>query len=297
MSLILRELSYSSFSPSKDNTNGKSSASYASMLSNGAQAAAFIKVLRPSLDAANMSQVQIVCCENTGWQQTNSMYSALKSAGGDPYLGVVSSHEYTSRSSGSLSSTKHGWQTEYSDLNGGWTTSWYSNGGSGEGLTWAQTVYTGIVNSNLSAYIYWVGTQGGNTNEKLVQADATSYTVSKRLWALAQYSRTVRPGAVRVGTSGGNFKTTAFRNVDGSVAVNVINTGTSAAALTVAVTGFVPANATSWLTDSKNDFTGTALTVAKDGSVGGSVPARAMVSFVLAPGNGTVKVGGSENDA
>jgi hypothetical protein len=203
MSLISCELSYVRLKES--NTDSISSASNASMLSNGAQAAAFMKVLRPSLNAANMSQVQIVCCENTGWQQTNTMYSALKSAGGDQYLGVVSSHEYTSRSSGSLSSTKHGWQTEYSDLNGAWTTSWYSNGGSGEGLTWAQTVYTGIVNSNLSAYIYWVGTQGGNTNEKLVQADATSYTVSKRLWALAQYSRTVRPGAVRVGTSGGSF--------------------------------------------------------------------------------------------
>jgi hypothetical protein len=41
------------------------------------------------------------------------------------------------------------------------------------------------------------------------------------------------------------------------VAFNVINTGTSAAAITVDVAGFVPANATGWLTESKNDFTRT----------------------------------------
>ncbi|KAG9235253.1 glycoside hydrolase family 30 protein [Amylocarpus encephaloides] len=257
-------------------------ASYASMLSNGAQATAFMKVLRPSLDAANMSQVQIVCCENTGWQQTNNMYNQIKSSGGDQYLGVVSSHEYTSRSSGSLSSTKRGWQTEYSDLNGYWTTSWYSYGGSGEGMTWATTIYNGIVSSNLSAYIYWIGTQGGNTNEKLVQADANGYTVSKRLWAFAQYSRTVRPGAVRVGTSGGNFRTTAFKNVDGSVAVNILNTGSGAATLQIAVTGFMPGKATAWLTNESNDFTAQTVVVAADGSVGGSVPARSMLSFVLA---------------
>jgi hypothetical protein len=34
----------------------------------------------------------------------------------------------------------------------------------------------------LCAFV-WVATQGGNTNEKVVLADATSYTVSKRIWA------------------------------------------------------------------------------------------------------------------
>lgn len=147
-------------------------------------------------------------------------------------------------------------------------------------MTWANTFYTAITNANVSAYIYWIGTQGGGTNEKLIQADATSYTVSKRLWALAQYARTVRPGAVRLGTTGGSFKTTAFKNVDGSVAVNIINTGTSAASVSVEVTGWKAADAVGWLTNDKNDMTKTDVTVA-DGVVTGSIPGRAMFSFVL----------------
>jgi hypothetical protein len=127
------------------------------MLSNGQQAAAFIKVLRPALDAANLTNVGIVCCESTGWSQAQSIYSGIKSSGADSMLAVVSSHEYTSRASGSLSTTHHSWSSEYADLNGGWTTSWYGSGGAGEGMTWANTIYTAIVNANVSGYIAWEG--------------------------------------------------------------------------------------------------------------------------------------------
>ncbi|KAF4622807.1 hypothetical protein G7Y89_g14218 [Cudoniella acicularis] len=255
-------------------------ASYASMLSDGAQAASFIKVLRPALDAANMSNIGIVCCESTGWSKAQGMVSGIKSAGADSMLAVVSSHEYTSRASGSLSSTHHTWQSEYADLNGAWTTAWYSSGGAGEGMTWANNIYSAITGANVSGYIGWVATQGGSTNEKMIQTDANGYTVSKRLWAFAQYSRTVRPNAIRLGTTGGSFKTTAFKNEDGSIAVNIINTGSSAASVSIAVTGFTVTAATAWLTDTKNDMTAQTVTVA-DGGVEGSIPARAMVSFVL----------------
>jgi len=253
------------------------------MLSNGQQAAAFIKVLRPALDAANLTNVGIVCCESTGWQQAQSIYSGIKSSGADSMLAVVSSHEYTSRAGGSLSTTHHSWSSEYADLNGGWTTSWYSNGGAGEGMTWANTIYTAIVNANVSSYIAWLGVQDGNTNEKLIQINSakTDYQVSKRLWAFAQYSRTILPGAMRVGTSGGNFKTTAFKNADGSVVFNILNTGTSAASVAVAINGLTATTVNAWLTDNTHDMTSQAATIGTDGSVSGSVPARAMVSFVV----------------
>ncbi|TVY80514.1 Endo-1,6-beta-D-glucanase [Lachnellula suecica] len=259
------------------------SASYASMLSNGQQAASFIKVLRPSLDAANLTSVGIVCCESTGWSQAQSIYSGIKSSGADSMISVVSSHEYSSRASSSLSTTHHSWSSEYADLNGGWTTAWYSSGGVGEGLTWANNIYTAIVNANVSAYIAWEGVQGGSTNEKLIQINSAGndFQVSKRLWAFAQYSRTVLPGAVRVGTSGGSFKTTAFKNVDGSIAVNVINTGTSAASVTIAITGFNATAANAWITDSTHDMPTQVAIIGTDGSVSGAIPARAMVSFLI----------------
>jgi hypothetical protein len=86
-------------------------------------------------------------------------------------------------------------------------------------MTWASQIHTALTTSNCSAYLYWVATQGGNTNEKMVQVDATYYTVSKRLWAFAQYSRYIRPGATRVGTAGAGMSIFAFVNADGASVV------------------------------------------------------------------------------
>jgi hypothetical protein len=61
------------------------------------------------------------------------------------------------------------WQTEAADLQGAWTSAWYSFGGAGEGWTWANHVYQAIVNANASAYLYWIGVQTGNTNSHMVR--------------------------------------------------------------------------------------------------------------------------------
>ncbi|KAK3320639.1 glycoside hydrolase family 30 protein [Cercophora scortea] len=266
------------------------STSYASMLSNGQQSADFIKVLHPTLEKAGLSHVHIACCDATGWKVQTTMTTALKTAGAEDLLGIVTSHTYTSGISGTQPTTRKVWETECSDLSGAWSTAWYTNGASGDGYTWANSIYTGLTSGNVSAYLWWVATQdkatNGNKNEKLILVDGGSYVVSKRFWAFAQYSRTIRPGAVRVGVSaaGGStsLKATAFVNADGSVVVNVINTGTAAAGLAVAgIKGASAAKA--WITDGSNDMTAvSSVAVAADGTVSGvSVPGRGMVSFVV----------------
>lgn len=170
------------------------------MQSSGTQAADFIKVLRPTLDRANLTSVSINCCDATGWNMAGQHAQQIASAGAESMVYAITSHEYTSRISGTLRTNARVWQTEYSDLNGGWSTAWYSNGGTGDGLTWANTVFNGVVNSNLSAYIFWEGVQdrktNNNNNEKLILVDGQTYQVSKRLWAFAQF-RVVRPGVSR----------------------------------------------------------------------------------------------------
>ncbi|KAF2272869.1 glycoside hydrolase [Westerdykella ornata] len=261
-------------------------ASYASMLSDGNQAADFIKVLRPTLDRNNLTDVGINCCEATGWSVANQHAQQMISSGVEGMIYAVTSHEYTSRIGSPMRTKAKVWQTEYSDLNGRWSTAWYSNGGAGDGFTWANTVFNGIVNANLSAYIFWEGVQdratNNNNNEKLILIDGQNYEVSKRLWAFAQW-RVVRPGAVRIGASGGsNLKSAAFQNKDGSIAVVIINSGTGAQ--TVAVSGLgAPAEGQTvkaWVTDNSSDMKEVAVTVAGDGTASASVTGRGMISFL-----------------
>lgn len=254
------------------------------MRSNGQQAADFIKVLYPTLQKTNLtSQVQIACCDAEGWSSQSGMLSSLRSV--DDQLGIVISHSYTS-SPGSPMNTKHRvWQTEAADLNGAWTATWYGSGGAGEGMTWANNIYQAVVNANCSAYLYWIGVQGGDTNSKMVRITNNAVQPSKRLWAFGQWSRFVRPGAVRVAASGApsGVKAAAFRNVDGSVAVQFINSGSGAAKVNVKVNGGdgdALTVAKAWFTDNSHDIAEMDAAVS-GGMAGASIPSRSMATILL----------------
>ncbi|KAM7206012.1 glycoside hydrolase [Rhypophila sp. PSN 637] len=277
------------------------SASYASMLSTGAQSASFIKVLHPTLQKSRYSHVQIACCDATGWTAQRTMTSDLVAAGVEDLLGVITSHPYTSPITSLTQPTRlKVWETETSDLSGKWSTRWYSTAASGavttgDGYTWANLIHDGLTAGNVSAYLWWVGTQdgqtNGNNNEKLVLVDGGDYVVSKRFWAFAHYSRTIRPDAVRVGvssTGAANLRTTAFENVDGSVVVNIINTQPEAVALQVVIGEREDAGGEvrAWVTDESNDMTELVdelVSVAPDGNtVGGvTVPGMGIASVLV----------------
>ncbi|KAF7327207.1 Glycoside hydrolase [Mycena kentingensis (nom. inval.)] len=266
---------------------------YSSMNSNGQQAADFIKVLAPTLAAANLT-TKITCCDSEGWNNQVTMTAAINSAGALGLLGVVTSHSYTSSPSTNLINTTHNvWQTEYADLSGALLpNNWFSSGAAGEGLTWANRIFDGIVNARLSAYLYWIGAEPGTTNSALILTSGTAVTASKRLWAFAQWSRYVRPGAVRLGTSlttSGSLKFSAFKNPDGSTSVQAINNGASAANVVVSASGFTISKAAAFVSAQNTDLAPLPVTLS-GGSARASVPAHAMVTFLL---NGATGSGGT----
>ncbi|KAK3944720.1 glycoside hydrolase superfamily [Diplogelasinospora grovesii] len=269
------------------------SASYASMSSSGAQAADFIKILYATLQSQNLTtHLGIVCCDSEGWANQVAMTAAIRSAGAEGMLKAVSSHTYTGGASGTMATKVPVWLSEQCDLNGGWTTAWYSSGGAGEGYTWANNIYNAVVGNAVSGYIYWEGVQwpNPNTNEKLIKVDNStdSYEVSRRLWAFANWSRYVRPGAIRVGVTGtpNGVKATAFKNTDGSVAVVVISSGGSATQVNIKIAGGVagtttPKEASAYVSDNTRNCDKTTASVSADGMITGSVAARSITTFVV----------------
>lgn len=174
--------------------------------------------------------------------------------------------------------------TEAADLQGSWDASFGT--GAGGGMTWANSIYTAVVNANVTGYLYWIGVQGGDTNSKLIRINNGVVNPSKRLWAFANWSRFVRPGAVRVGATGGggSLRVSAFKNKDGAIAVQFINSGAAATRVSIKVNGATaesaPTTAQGWITDASNDV-GTLVATMADGIAGASIPARAMVTIVL----------------
>ncbi|SPN98361.1 uncharacterized protein DNG_01406 [Cephalotrichum gorgonifer] len=231
------------------------SASYASALWNGNQAADFIKVLHPTLESAGLgSQVAITCCESAGWGHQSAMLGDIKRSGAEALLGAVTTHTYMGGAQGSFDTKVPVWFSEQCDLNGQWSTGWNS-GGAGAGIVWARNIMDAVLNHNAGGYLYWEGVQwpNPNTNEKMIRVDETTgaYEVASRLWAFANWSRFVRPGAVRIGTSGGSgVRIAAFKNVDDSVAVVLLSQG-GGGDVTVSAGDVAPAGGavTAWASD------------------------------------------------
>ncbi|KAJ7600286.1 glycoside hydrolase [Mycena floridula] len=268
-------------------------ASYSSMLSSGTQAADFIKVLYPTIQTAGLgSQIKITCCDSEGWNNQKTMSSQLTSAGVDNQVGIITSHSYTTSPDVPINTPHKVWQTEYADLNGSWNTNWYSNGAIGEGLYWAKLIYNGIVNANLSAYLYWEGAETGvTTNSCLISISGSTVTPSARLWAMAQWSRYVRPGAVRVATTSGSSSllTSAFTNTDNTVSIQVINTASTAQDVSITVNGGTTfGSVTAFVSQQSNGGKPTAATASISGLiVTGNAPGFSMLTFILSrPGSG-----------
>ncbi|MGG6499159.1 UNVERIFIED_CONTAM: hypothetical protein NY603_40160, partial [Bacteroidetes bacterium 56_B9] len=69
---------------------------YASMQSNGTQAAEFIKVLGETVKREGID-VKLTCCDDYGWDKQEALMAGLQAKGpdgksGEDYLDVITSH-------------------------------------------------------------------------------------------------------------------------------------------------------------------------------------------------------------
>lgn len=256
---------------------------------NAQEAISFIPTLYNTVKAAGLS-TKITCCDAVGWTMQATYTTALVNGGSTQYLGTITGHAYSADPGSPLTQTSlPKWNTEAGPLSDPFITTWYSSGKANEGMTWAQKLASAIVNSQLSAYLFW---EGYEQNQKqsaahLVDSDANGNnpTANSILWAFAMWSRHIRPGAYRVATSGtiSSVIIGAFQNTDGSVVVVFTNNGGSAQSAKTSFSGFTPSAASAWLTNQGNTFATTSASLS-GGAVTVSIPARSVVTVKLTGG-------------
>ena len=154
-------------------------------------------------------------------------------------LGVVGVHQYEFGKSNvtsytpptltnSLAAGRPIWMTEFS------TAAWSADTSITDALIVARLVHMDLVVAQMSAFLYWWA--WGSGNGCLAQ---TSGTQPKRLYALGQYSRFIRPDWIRVDAVANpatNVYLSAFKNPTGDqVAVVAINAGTSQVPLALTI--------------------------------------------------------------
>ncbi len=262
---------------------------YDSMSMSPAQMASVVDVLGPTVKNSGLP-TQVSCCAPTGWPKAGQYAQAIEA---DPtalaYTAVATGHGYSGAPTSPLPGwNKPAWETEWSTFDG-FNPAW-DDGSDASGMTWAQHIHQGLTGANVSAYLYWWGSTSGNgDNESLVQFSGSTVQPTGRLWAFANYSRYIHPGAVRIGatSSNGSVDLSAYKNTDGSVAIVALNTGSGADTLTYSLANTGVANGatvTPYLTNNSNQAAAQGTTTVSGGAFTATVPGRSLVTYVIPGG-------------
>ena len=232
-------------------------ASYASMRFDGPQITDFLRVLGPTLARAHL-RTNIVCCDAAGWTEQETLTNAIEAdRAAARWVDVHSGHPYKNPVNRPLVTDRPVWMSEWQPSGNTWNESW-DDGSGWAGITVAENIHDTLTLAGASAYIYWFGASLGATRA-FIQLDGANYHVSKRLWAMAAYSRFIRPGATRTLARSPDpaVKMSAFRNPDGSKVIEILNTATAPGRVNLTLRGSPGAHPITYLTDETHNLSRT----------------------------------------
>ena len=163
------------------------------------------------------------------------------------------------------------WQSEWCQMEGG------SDFGIDPALVLARCVHEDLTILDCTAWQTWIAVTRYDYKDGLIHADTDSKTVTdmKRLWALGNWSRFVRPGYVRIGATSPADKllVSAWQSADGKQTVLVV---VNEAAESIAA-GIPGTNHTAWETSAEWNLE----QVAQGSGSSHVFPARSITTLVL----------------
>jgi glucuronoarabinoxylan endo-1,4-beta-xylanase len=261
-------------------------ASYDSSRWTASEFAAFLPVLADTF-ARDGVTAEIMLPEESGWHfELASNIFANPSLLAD--VGIVAGHNYGGSPAPVPQAQGKGlWETEVSSFEA-------FDPSIANGLKWATNLHDFMTVAHANAWSYWWLKSSGNDNEGLL---GPNWELTKRFWAVGNYSRFVRPGWVNLGaTNDGGVLISAFKDpVSGQFAVVAVNSG-NAVSKTFALNGFTAASVTPWVTSANLDLAQQG-DIATDGSgFTADLPAQSVTTFVgvRAPASHFVVVAGAD---
>jgi glucuronoarabinoxylan endo-1,4-beta-xylanase len=243
-----------------------------------AELVAFVRdYLGPAIAARGLS-TPVMAPETQNWSLFGSYASAFADdAGAMQYLGVFAAHNYggSPHTVDAVQATgKPVWQTEVSD-------STPLDIGMASALKYGQMIHQNLVAGRVSAWHYWWIRRGADaTNSALIEAGQ----LTRRAYVLGNWSRFVRPGALRVAataTPQAYVYVTAFIDpTTKQVAIVAVNEAQYALDQDFTIAGGTVAEMTPWLTSADVALSAQAPLPVTDGTVSVTLPARSVTTLV-----------------
>jgi glucuronoarabinoxylan endo-1,4-beta-xylanase len=226
-------------------------ASYGGCGYTGEQIRTFVRdYLGPTFKRDGLDKTTTIMIAESNYGETQFVTPTLNDAAALAYVGILGWHQYNDGTTPTTVAGAESWATEIA--HGPW-------GGATTDLSWPEALwrhsqlFDAVVNKNAGSWSYYKFVSGGVSG--LLYVYNNDYATGKGFWWIAHYSKFVRPGWVRIGTSvtivGGGAKIAAFKDpASGRFAVVVGNEGTSkpGPAITVTCDGFTPRKVSAYLT-------------------------------------------------
>ena len=237
----------------------------------------FVPYLYNALTASNVSSTQIMLPESENWNDPQHLAAtAMNDTNVAVDVGIIADHDYGGGSGPQPNYGKTHWETEVSTFDP-------YDGSITNAMYWANQFHLFMTSAQVNAYHYWWLVPSGTDNEGLT---AQNGNAAKRMYALGNFSRFIRPGYYRIGAA--NTGSTALISAyqypnSGDIAIVAINTGTASINQTFTLTNLsVPTSMTPWITSSNLSLANQTDVTITNSSFTYTLPAISVVTFVWA---------------
>jgi glucuronoarabinoxylan endo-1,4-beta-xylanase len=252
----------------------------------------FVTNLYNALVAKGVGSTKILLPESQNWTDPKGLRTtALSDANVAPDVAIVADHNYVANNLvGDLTTPaqlsaggKPTWETEVSQIGPGGGGNVY-DGSITNGIYWAWRIHLFLTAAQLNAWHYWwlIPSSGNTDNEGLTDISGNP---AKRMYALGQWSRFVRPGYYRIdaSTTAGSAFISAFNDTNsGLFAIVAVNTnGSTAISQTFNLNNFpIVTSVTPWITSATLSLSNQTPVAVSGSSFSYTLPARTVVTFV-----------------
>lgn len=248
-----------------------------------AQLATWITVLGPAMSALG---VKVMAPETMNGYGFPSYFTAIQNnAAAWSAVDIFASHEYGLAppvQPAIAAAGKEYWETE---VDTGTASGDSSGDGIASALLMAKAMHSDLTTRNLNAWHLWWLYESGNSGGCLYDTGSKVWT--KRLWVMGNFSRFVRPGFMRVSTSGtapsGVLISAYINPTNKSVSIVAINQNNSSTPVSFYISGSAPCTLIPYESSAAQNLTaGSPVTVASS-RVSVTLTAQSVTTFVGMP--------------
>ena len=235
----------------------------------------FVPYLYNALAASNVASTKIILPESQNWQDYSNLAVTAMSDSTSNDVSIIADHNYDGNGPASLIKNSYGktlWETEVSTYDP-------YDGSINNGIYWAERIHLFLTQAQVNAWHFWWLIPYGTDNEGLTDQSGNP---AKRMYALGNFSRFVRPGFYRIGVSN-NAPTfvSAFKDPNtGKFAIVAINASPGIYTQTFNLSSFAASIVTPWVTSGSLSLSNQAPVAVTNSSFVYNLPAYSVVTFV-----------------